>query len=117
MRKRIKQFEHIIDSHFNTIKLSSFILDALNLKASNERQLDFQEKIKTFTNSRKASIIIDIETSTLEFVNVNFVKQHKLNIMILIKFIKFQLTNNKLILNIIRIIQIKFRLSEHVNEI
>ena len=117
MRKRIKQFEHIIDSYLNTIKLSSFIFDAFNFKTSNERQLDFQEKIKTFTSSRKASIMIDTETSIFEFVNVNFVKQHKLNIMILIKFIKFRLTDDKLISNIIRMTQIKFQLNEHVNEI
>ena len=117
MRKRIKQLEHIIDSHLNTIKSSSFTFDVLNLKASNERQLDFQEKIETFTSARKASIMIDIEASIFEFVNVNFVKQHKFNIMTLIKFIKFRLTNDKLVSNIIRMIQIKFQLSEHVNEI
>ena len=117
MRKRIRQLEHIIDSYLNTIKLSSFIFDVLNLKASNERQLNFQKKIETFTNARKASIMIDIETSILEFVNVNFVKQHKLNIMILIKFIKLRLANDKLISNIIRMTQIKFQLNEHVNEI
>ena len=117
MRRRIRQLEHIIDSHFNTVKLSSLTLDALNFRASNERQLDFQEKIETLTNARKASIMIDTEVSTFEFVNVNFVKQHKLNIMILVKFIKFRLADDKLISNIIRMTQVKFQLSEHVNEI
>ena len=51
------------------------------------------------------------------FVNVNFVKRYKLNIMIFIKSIKLRLIDNKFVFNIIRMIRIKFQLKKHVNKI
>ena len=60
--------------------------------------------------------MIDIEISISNFVNFKFVKQHKLFTMILTKFIKFRLTNVKQTSRITQMIQIKFQLSDHVNE-
>ena len=117
MRNRIKQLEHIIDSHLNIVKLSLFILNAFRFKINNERQLNFQEKVSILSKTTKTSIITNTEISTSNFVNVNFVKQHKLKIIILIKFIKFCLIDDKFILNIIRMIRMKFQLKKHVNEI
>ena len=48
MCKRIKQFEQIIDSHFNIVKLSSLIQNALQFKINNKRQLNFQKKKSNF---------------------------------------------------------------------
>ena len=117
MRNRIKQLEHIIDSHLNIVKLSSLTLNAIRPKVSNERQLNFQEKVQISSRTTKTSIMTDTEASTSSFVDVNFVKQHKLNIMILIKFIKLRLVDDKLVLNINRMTRVKFQLKEHVNEI
>ena len=117
MRNRIKQLKHIIDSHLNIVKLSSFTLNAIRLKVNNERQLNFQEKVQTSSKTTKISIMTNTKISTSNFVDVNFVKQHKLNIMILIKFIKLRLIDDKFVLNIIRMIRMKFQLKKHVNEI
>ena len=117
MRKRIKQFERIIDSHFNIVKLSSLIQNVLQFKVSNERQLNFQEKVQTFSETNKASIMTDTEISASDFVNVNFVKRYKLNIVVFIKSIKLRLVDDKLVFNIIRMARVKFQLKKHVNEV
>ena len=117
MRKRIKQFKRIIDSHFNIVKLSLLILNVLQFKIINERQLNFQNKIQISSKTTKTSIMTNTKISTSNFVNVNFVKQHKFDIMIFIKFIKFRLIDDKFVFNIIRMIRVKFQLKKHVNEI
>ena len=117
MRKRIKQFEQIIDSHFNIVKLSLLIRNALQFKINNKRQLNFQKKIQIFFKTTKTSIITNTKIFASNFVNVNFVKRHKLNIIVFIKSIRLRLIDDKFVFNIIRMIRIKFQLKKHVNEI
>ena len=117
MRKRIKQLEQIIDSHLNIVKLSSLIQNVLQFKISNDRQLNFQEKVQTFFETRKTSIMTDTEVSASDFVNANFVKRYKLDIMTFIKPIRLRLVDDKFVLNIIRMARVKFQLKKHVNEV
>ena len=62
---------------------------------------------------QKITIFIDIETSTLIFVNINFVKLHKILIVTLTKLVKLRLVDDKLVSNIIHMTQINLFLNEH----
>ena len=116
MRKRIKQFEIIVESQFIIVKLCLFALNVYTLHISNKKQLNFINKIRIVKSVYKARIITNIEISILNFVNERFVRLYKFFIVIFVKFIKLRLTNNKLINNITHITQIKFNLTKHVIE-
>ena len=116
MRKRIKQLKHIVDLYLVIVKLCFFNSKIYFIEKFNNRQLNFDTRVDIVKNTRKIYLIIDIEISISNFVNFKFVKQHKLFTIILTKFIKFRLTNVKQTSRIIQIIQIKFQLSDHVNE-
>ena len=79
----------------------------------NDRQLIFDERIHTQQKVQKIMIFIDIETSTLNFVNINFVKLHKILLVTLTKLVKLRLVDDKLVSNITHMTQINFFLSEH----
>ena len=66
----------------------------------NDRQLIFDEKIQISYEQQKTMIFIDIDVSIIKFVNVNFVKQHKLTSIFLMKFMKLRLIDDNLISNI-----------------
>ena len=112
MRKRIYQLKQVVDSHLVLVKLSFCHLNVINMLI-NDRQLIFDVKIYTQQELQKTTIFIDIETSTLNFVNINFVKLHKISIVTLMKLVKLRLANNKLVSNITHITQINFFLSDH----
>ena len=117
MRKKIKKLKHFIDSHLATVKLSSISLDVYISEIRNERQLNFDAKIETIKSFKKAYLLTNTDVFASDFVNANFVKQHKLSIMSLKNFIKLRLTNNKLASNITRMTLIKFQLTKHVIEL
>ena len=83
----------------------------------NEQQLNFKAKIHLRTTTIKIMILIDTDAFERSFVNVNFVKQHKLLTIKLRKSIKLRLTNNKSIFNITHMTQVKFSLDTHIDEI
>ena len=78
-----------------------------------DRQLIFDERIHTQQEIQKITILIDIEASTLNFVNINFVKLHKILIVILTKLVKLRLVDDKFVSNITHITQINLFLNEH----
>ena len=116
MRKRIKKLKYSTNSHLVTIKLSSISLDVYISKIRNERQLNFDAKIKIIKKFKKAYFLTDTNVFASEFVNTNFVKQHKLFIMLFKNFIKLRLVDNNLALNITRMTLMKFQLTNHVIE-
>ena len=59
--------------------------------------------------------MIDTKTSKRIFVNRKYVKFYKFFIARLQKFIKLKLTDDKLVLNIIYMIQITFNLNNHID--
>ena len=117
MRKRIKKLEHLIDSHLVTVKLSSISLNVYISEIRNERQLNFDVKIETVKELKKAYLLTNTDASASEFVNINFVKHHKLLTMSLKNSIKLRLTNNNLAFNITRMTLMKFQLAKHVIEL
>ena len=116
MRRKIRQLKQFVDSHFVIVHLCSSNINTFSFEKLNERQLNFDEQIHTTQNNKKTYVFINTKTSTSSFINVNFVKQHKLFIIVLTKFIKFRLIDDKLISNITRMIQVKIQLNDHIIE-
>ena len=83
----------------------------------NDQQLNFKAKVHLRTTTIKIMILIDTNAFERSFVNVNFVKQHKLFTIELRKSIKLRLTNNKSIFNITHMTQVRFSLDTHIDEI
>ena len=84
---------------------------------TNEKQLNFIAQIYTRIEIVKDSFLTNTNAFAQSFVNINFVKQHKLFTIKLRRSIKLRLVDDKLIFNVIHMIQVKFRLNIHVNEI
>ena len=117
MRTKIKQLKTIVESQFVIVKLCAFELNDHTLRQSNEKQLNFENKIQITHNEKKANIITNTKFFVSNFVNTKTIKKFKLSTIILIKLIKFRLTNNKLTLNITHKVQVKFKLKYHVTKI
>ena len=117
MRKKIRQLKQFVDSHFVIAHLCFSNINTFSFEKLNERQLNFDEQIHTAQDIKKAYVFIDTEASTSDFINVNFVKQHKLFTIVLVKLIKFRLIDDKLVSNITRMIQVKIQLSDHIIEL
>ena len=100
LRKKIKQFEIIVESQFIIVKLCSSKLNEYNQHISNDRQLNFTNKIIINIDAHKTRIMNDIEIFFFFFVNDNYTRLHKLLIVIFFKFIKLKLTNNILTIDI-----------------
>ena len=97
------------------IKLIFNHIDLIQLV--NERQLNFIIKAHVQVEAIKVEILTDTRIFEKSFVNINFVKKHKLSIIELRKSIRLRLIENKSMLNIIHMIQFKFSLETHINEI
>ena len=117
MRRRIRQLKQFVDSHLATVHLCSSNIDTFSSEKLNGRQLDFDEQIHTAQDIKKAYVLTDTEASTPGFIDVNFVKQHKLFTIALIKSIKLRLVDDKLASNITRMTQVKVQLSDHIIEL
>ena len=96
--------------------MCSFALNIYTSHISNEKQLNFIDKIQIVKNAHKTRIMIDIEIFVSSFVNEKFVRLFKLFTITFVKFIKLRLTNNELINNITHMTQVKFSMTEHVIE-
>ena len=112
MRKRIHQLKQVVNSHLVIVKLSFCHLNVINILINN-RQLIFDVKIYTQQELQKITIFIDIEASTLNFVNINFVKLQKISMITLTKLVKLRLANDKFVSNITHMIQINFFLNDY----
>ena len=97
------------------IKLTFNHIDLTQLV--NERQLNFIVRAHVQVEAIKVEILIDTRTFEKSFVNINFVKKHKFSTIELRKSIRLRLIDNKSMLNIIHMIQLKFSLETHTNEI
>ena len=117
MRKKIKKLKHFIDSHLVTIKLSSINLNVYIFEIRNKRQLNFDAKIEIVKKFKKTYFLTNIDVFASEFVDINFVKQHKLFTMLFKNFIKLRLVDNNLTFNITRMTLMKFQLKNHVIEL
>ena len=117
LRTKIKQLKTIVESQFRIVKLCAFELNDHTLRQSNEKQLNFENKIQISHNEKETNIMTNTNFSISNFVNRKTIKKFKLSIIILIKSIKLRLTNDKLTSNIIYMIQMKFNLKHHVTKI
>ena len=79
--------------------------------------MNFDAKIKTLKNLFEAKLIIDIKTSIKNFVNVKYVKKHKIFIFLIAKKVNLRLTNNFIEHALTRITIIKIHLKNYINEI
>ena len=79
-----------------------------NLKSianfENDYQFNFTSFVYIFQIKIKIALMINTKFLKQVFVNRKYIKFHKFFIVRLQKFIKFKLTDNKLVLNIIHII-------------
>ena len=112
MREKIKQLKQVVESYLAIVKLLFCRLDAIDI-STNDRQLIFDIKIYIKKSFQKTIVLIDTRVLTLSFVNVNFVKLHKILTITLAKPIKLRLVDDNLISNIIYITQINFLLKNH----
>ena len=60
---------------------------------------------------------MNIKVLIKSFVNINYIKKYKLLMILLIKSCKLRLIDDKLISNIIYIIQFQFILRDHIKEL
>ena len=81
----------------------------------NDRQLNFTSFVYTFRIKIKIALMINTKASGQIFVNRKYVKFYKFFIAQLQKLIKFKLTDDKLVSNIIYMIQITFNLNGHID--
>ena len=117
LRKKIIQLEIIIESQFVIVKLCFSDSKKYTSHISNDKQLNFKNKIMIVNDEHDVNILIDTKIFVFFFINDNYVRFHKLSTIIFNKFIKLRLINNDLIFNITHMIQMKFKLTKHVIEI
>ena len=120
-RKRIsqlkKQQKKIVDTHLVIVNLFFCYLNTRTIILRNENQLNFDIIILNFKEWQRISFMIDSRVFASNFVNVNFVKLHKILTMILTKLINFIMINDDKVYRFTRIVQIKFILSDHIDEL
>ena len=107
----------MFDSHLVIVTFCFVHFDVYFSQNHNERQLDFDAKVHIIMKIKKIFLLIDTRTSTSEFVNINFVKYHKLIKIALIKFIKLRLIDNKIAFSITHMTLMKFQLNNHMSEL
>ena len=117
MHVKVKKLEDFIAQ---TIFIEMHILILVNdfkliVNFENDRQLNFTSFIYIFRIKIKIVLMIDMKASKRAFVNRKYVKFYKFFIVRLQKFIKLKLTDDKLILNIIYMIQITFSLNDYID--
>ena len=114
---KIKKLENLV---VQTILVEVHILILVNdLKSianfENDHQLNFISLVYTFQTKVKVAFMIDMKVSKRTFINRRYVKFYKFFIVRLQKSIKLRLTDDKLILNIIYMIQLTFSLNDHID--
>ena len=117
MHVKVKKFKNfIIQTIFVEMHILIFVNDfKLITNFENDRQLNFTSFIYIFRIRIKIVLMTDTKASEQIFVNRKYVKFYKFFIVRLQKFIKLKLTDDKLVLNIIYMIQITFNLNDHID--
>ena len=101
---------------FAKMHISIFVNDFKSIvNFENDCQLNFTSLVFIFQIKVKTFLMINIKVFERVFVSRRYVKLYKFFIVRLQKSIKFKLTNNKLVFNIIHMIQIIFSLNNHIN--
>ena len=120
-RKRInqlkKQQKKVVNTHLVIVNLFFCYLNTRTITLRNENQLDFDIMILNFKKWQRAFFMIDSKVFASNFVNVNFVKFHKILTMILTKFINFIMIDDDKVYRLTKMTQIKFILSDHIDEL
>ena len=94
----------------------TFVSDLKSIaNLENNHQLNFTSLVYIFQIRVKVVFMINTKISERTFINRKYVKFHKFFIARLQKLIKLRLTNDKLISNIIHMIQLMFNLNDHIN--
>ena len=114
---KIKKLENLVaQTILVEMHISTFVSDLKSIaNFENNHQLNFISLVYTFQTKVKVAFMIDTKVSKQTFVNRRYVKLHKFLIARLQKSIKLWLTNDKLILNIIYMIQLTFSLNDHID--
>ena len=114
---KIKKFENFviwtIFVEMHILILVSDLKSIINFK--NNRQLNFTSLVYIFRIKIKIALMIDTKASKRIFINRKYIKFYKFFIVRLQKSIKLKLTDDKLVLNIIYMIQITFNLNDYIN--
>ena len=117
MHVKIKKLKNlVIQTIFVEMHILTFVSD-LKLIANfeNDYQLNFISLVYISQTKVKVAFMINTKVSRRTFVNRKYVKLYKFFIARLQKSIKLQLTNDKLILNIIHMTQLTFSLNDHID--
>ena len=117
MHVKIKEFENlVIQTIFVEMHISILVSDLKSIANSeNDHQLNFTSLVYISRIKIKIVLMIDTKVSRRAFVNRKYVKFYKFSIARLQKSIKLELTDDKLISNIIHMIQIIFNLNDHID--
>ena len=117
MHVKIKKLENFAaQTIFIEMHISILVSDLKSIaNFENDRQLNFTSLIYIFWIKIKITLMINTKALKQVFVNRKYVKFHKFFIARLQKFIKFKLTDDKLVSNIIHMIQIIFSLNDHID--
>ena len=113
MRKRINQLKTQINENAEPF---FFIVTMFSLELAVKHQLDFDVRIWTSTNLIKALLMMNTNVSTIDFVNFKYVHKHKIFTMFMIKHVNLKLIDDFIEHALTRMIIIKVRLKNHVNE-
>ena len=114
---KVKKFKNlVVQTIFVEVHILIFVSDLKSItNFENDCQLNFTSLVYIFRIKVKIVLMIDTKASKWVFVNRKYVKFHKFFIVRLQKSIKLKLTNDKLISNIIHMIQITFNLNDHID--
>ena len=114
---KVKKFENfVVQTIFVKMHISIFVSDFKSIvNFENDRQLNFTSLVFIFQTKVKTFLMTNTKISERIFVNRKYIKLHKFFIVRLQKSIKFKLTNDKLVSNIIYMIQIIFSLNSHID--
>ena len=112
--KKLKNF--IVQTIFVEMHISTFVSDLKSItNFENDHQLNFISLVYISQIKVKIVFMINTKVSKRAFINRRYVKLYKFLIARLQKSIKLQLTNDKLILNIIHMTQLTFSLNDHID--
>ena len=113
MRKRINQLKTQVNENAEPFL---FIVTMFSLELAVEHQLDFDARIWTSTNLIKALLMMNTDVSATDFVSFKYVHKHKIFTMLMIKHVNLKLIDDFIEHALTRMIMIKVRLEDHVNE-
>ena len=114
---KVKEFKNFVaQTILAKMHISILISDLKSIvNFENDYQLNFTSFVFIFQIKIKIFLMTNTKAFGRVFVNRKYVKLYKFFIVRLQKSIKFKLTNDKLVSNIIHMIQIIFNLNNHID--